>query len=271
MATYDVHQHLWPDAFVTALRERSSPPLLRAAEIVTIEGSFPIDLSLHDPETRTRALDRDAIDVAVLSLQPSLGLDTMDAGERDELEGLWADGTLAIVSASGGRFLALSPSRVRDGFSGVALGASSLLDLDDAAPVLDEASELGLPVFVHPQAATPARAGLPEWWTWVADYPAQMQAAYLAWIGRQARALADAPRRLRAPCRWRAVPARTAGASRGRRALGTRSEHVLRRRHLRASCHRAPDRDVRRAPARLRERHAGRRPRADPCCRPGFR
>lgn len=183
MPTYDVHQHLWPEAFIAALRTRSSPPLLRDGEVVTIEGSFPVDLPAHDPETRVRALDRDEIDVAVLSLQPSLGLENVDAGERDELEALWAREALAIVSASGGRFLALSPSGVRDGFSGIALGASSFLDLDGTAAVLDEACEVGVPVFVHPEAATPARTGMPDWWTWVAGYPAQMQAAYLAWVG----------------------------------------------------------------------------------------
>ena len=182
MATYDVHQHLWPEAFVAVLRSRSAPPHLENGEIVTVEGRFPVDLSAHDPDARIRALDRDEVDVAVLSLQASLGLERLDAAERDELEELWANETRSLAAESG-RFLALSPSRPRDGFSGICIGASTLLDPDGAAPVLDEASRLEIPVFVHPEAESSARAGLPSWWTWVAGYPAQMQAAYLAWIG----------------------------------------------------------------------------------------
>ena len=183
MATYDVHQHLWPEAFVAALRARTTAPHLENGEIVTVEGRFPVDLSAHDPGARVRALDRDEIDVAVLSLQASLGLERLAAAERDELEEMWARETGSLVAGSNGRFLALSPSRPRDGFRGICLRASALLDLDGAAPVLDEASRLGLPVFVHPVAEAPAGTGLPSWWTWVAGYPAQMQAAYLAWIG----------------------------------------------------------------------------------------
>jgi len=183
MATYDVHQHFWPEAFVTALRARTTPPHLENGEIVTVEGRFGVDLSAHDPDARIQALDRDEVDVAVLSLQASLGLEHLDAGEREELEELWAQETSSLVAGSNGRFLALSPSRPRDGFPGVCFGASALLDPDGAGPVLDEASQLELPVFVHPVAEAPAGAGLPFWWTWVAGYPAQMQAAYLAWIG----------------------------------------------------------------------------------------
>ena len=74
MATYDVHQHLWPARFRAALAARETPPLLSGDELVTMEGRFRIDLTEHEPETRIRALDRDGIDVAVLSLQASLGL-----------------------------------------------------------------------------------------------------------------------------------------------------------------------------------------------------
>lgn len=183
MATYDVHQHLWPARFRAALAARETPPLLSGDELVTMEGRFRIDLTEHEPETRIRALDRDGIDVAVLSLQASLGLEALGAGARDELETLWAEEVLDIAAASDGRFLALSPSRVRSGFAGVVLGASSLLDLDRVSSTLDVAVELDCPVFVHPEAVSHSRQALPSWWTWVVDYPAQMQASYLAWLG----------------------------------------------------------------------------------------
>jgi hypothetical protein len=183
MATYDVHQHLLPRRFVEALRARSTPPLVAADELVTVEGRFPLDLALHHPESRIRTLDRDAIDVAVLSLQASLGLDRLDENERDELEELWAEEALELVLSSDGRFLALAPSRARSGFAGISLGAASLLDLDRAAAALDDAATRGVTVFVHPEAGSPAPASKPSWWTWVAEYPAQMQLAYLAWLG----------------------------------------------------------------------------------------
>jgi len=183
MATYDVHQHLWPVRFRAALAARDAPPLLTRGELVTTEGRFPVDLAAHEPEARIRALDRDGIDVAVLSLQASLGLETLSVGARDELEALWAEEVLEIASTSDGRFLALSPSRVRSGFAGMMLGASSLLDLDRVGPTLDAAAEHECPVFVHPVAGAPPPEGLPSWWTWVVDYPSQMQAAYLSWLG----------------------------------------------------------------------------------------
>src|SRR5262245_52758071 len=86
MSRYDLHQHLWPDAFVAALRARSRPPRIEEGELITGEGRFPVDLVDHDPERRVEALDKDGLDVAVLSLQPSLGLDALPTDERSQLE-----------------------------------------------------------------------------------------------------------------------------------------------------------------------------------------
>ncbi len=183
MATYDFHQHLWTDGFVAALRVRTTPPFLSQDELVTNEGRFAIDLATHQPDARIRALDRDEIDVAVLSLQTTLGLERLDRGERDELEAVWADDMCEIVSSSGGRFLALAPSRARDGFRGMSLGAASLLDLDRVSPILDEAVERNCVVFVHPEVGEPPVGAQPGWWSWALGYTAQMQAAYLAWLG----------------------------------------------------------------------------------------
>jgi hypothetical protein len=180
--TYDVHQHLWPEAFVAALRARRAPPFLDGADLTTVEGRFPIDLSEHDLAARMAMLDRDEIDVAVISLQTSLGLDTLATEEREDLEETWVEGVRELVAGSGGRLLAFSPGRVRDGFSGVSLGSSVLTDLDSATPVLDEAQAGATPIFVHPDAGRAAGATRPEWWDWVTGYPARMQEAYLAWL-----------------------------------------------------------------------------------------
>jgi hypothetical protein len=66
-----MHQHLWPEAFVAALRARSTPPLIDGRELTTSEGRFVLDLGQHDLDTRIRTLDRDEIDVGVVSLQTS--------------------------------------------------------------------------------------------------------------------------------------------------------------------------------------------------------
>ena len=180
MTTYDLHQHLWPNAFVDALRSRSTPPRLDGEVLETREGRFEVDLAQHDPETRLAQLDRDGIDVAVLSLQPSLGFDTLDDAERDELELAWVEGARSLIDSP--RFVALSPSSVRDGFVGVSLGSEALLDLDRAAPAIDAAAASGSMVFVHPDAGPPASAARPAWWEWVVGYPARMQEAYVGWL-----------------------------------------------------------------------------------------
>jgi 6-methylsalicylate decarboxylase len=179
----DLHQHLWPEPFVAALRARREPPLIGAGHmLVTPEGSFHIEDAANDPEARIAKLDRDEIHVGVLSLQPTLGLDRLTGDERRELEGTWAEGIAGLVASSGGRFLALAPDTPREGFAGVVVGASALVDLERSAPLLDIAAERDTLVFVHPEAGNPPSAGRPEWWEWIAGYPAQMSEAYLSWL-----------------------------------------------------------------------------------------
>jgi hypothetical protein len=58
-ATVDVHQHLWPPAFVEALRLRARPPMMRGWTLHTAhEAPFTIDPADHDPDRR-RELDPD--------------------------------------------------------------------------------------------------------------------------------------------------------------------------------------------------------------------
>jgi 6-methylsalicylate decarboxylase len=180
--TYDLHQHLWPAPFVTTLRKRTSPPRLVRNELTTAEGTFRIDLRDHDPETRLETLDRDGVDVAVLSLQPSLGLEGLPDGDRGELEDTWAEAVQDLVAAGAGRFLAFSPTSVRPGFAGVSLGSSTFADLERSARLLDAAAAAEAAVFVHPDVGGPADPARPAWWEWVTGYPARMQLAYLAWL-----------------------------------------------------------------------------------------
>ena len=150
--------------------------------LTTPEGSFELDLGVHDPERRTEALDRDGIDVAVLSLQPTLGIEALPASERDELELAWVDGIRQVVRDSGGRFRALAPWRVIDGFDGTSAGVSALLEPEAHAALLGEIDAAGGVLFVHPESAGPLPPGRPGWWGWTTGYTSQMQHAYFAWL-----------------------------------------------------------------------------------------
>src|SRR5262249_32424863 len=155
-------------------------PRLVRDELETAEGRFSVDLEPHEPESRLLALDRDGVGVAVLSLQPSLGIDALPDGERAELEDAWTTSIHELVAASAGRFLAFSPNRVRAGFAGVSLGSSHFQDFDRSAPLLDEAAAADSVIFVHPDLGGLADPNRPPWWEWVTGYPARMQSAYLS-------------------------------------------------------------------------------------------
>jgi len=179
--TVDLHQHLWPAAFVDALRARNDIPYLEDDTLVHDEGRFTFDASEHDLDRRLAALDEDGIDVAAVSLQSSLGLRSLDADERRRLEDAWVSGIRELVEASDGKLLALGPGRLVEGFPGVVVSAELLDDLDAVAPLLDDVMRSGAFVFVHPGPAQ-RRPGAPRWWAGIVDYGAEMQAAWFSWL-----------------------------------------------------------------------------------------
>ena len=186
MGAIDVHQHLWPAAFIEALRERDGVPRLDGSMLVLPEGTYEVDFDDHLLERRLVQLDTAGIDVAVVLLQPTLGLEALEIEERGRLELIWEDGMLELAAASDGRIVPLAASRPRDGFAGVSVGADTFDDLDALAPVLDALRGSGF-LFVHPFAGVPA-PDAPAWWPALVDYTAQMQRAYFAWLaGGQSR------------------------------------------------------------------------------------
>ena len=180
MGAIDIHQHFWPAAFIGALAERVDPPRLDGNVLVLSEGTYEVDLDEHVLERRLSLLDASEIDVAVVSLQPTFGLDALHVGDRRHLEEIWEEGILEISAASGGRIVPLAAGRPRKGFAGVSVGAGDLDDLDTLEPVLDALRGSGF-LFVHPVAGSPP-PGAPAWWPAVVDYTAQMQRAYFAWL-----------------------------------------------------------------------------------------
>ena len=181
MAVVDVHQHFWPAPLVEALSRRRRPPALRGSTL-ELEGQAPtdVDLGAHDLDTRLALLDRFGIDVAVVSLQPTLGIAELPDDERAELVGAYEEGMLELAAATV-RLVPLATDRRREGFAGTCLDARRLLDLDGIAPLLDELEENGAFLFVHPGPAQ-GLAGGPSWWPEVVEYTAQMQAAYVRWL-----------------------------------------------------------------------------------------
>jgi hypothetical protein len=184
MPTVDMHQHLWPEGLLEALARRTRPPRLAGTVLeLAHERSTEIDVGAHDLEARLALLDRSEIDVAVVSLQPTIDID-------EELGAVYENGIRELVAASSGRLVALAVGRGVDGFPGACVGAPELASLDAIASRLDDLERRGAFLFVHPGPARPP-AGAPQWWPAVVDYTAQMQAAYAAWLASGAQRWPD--------------------------------------------------------------------------------
>jgi 6-methylsalicylate decarboxylase len=179
---FDLHQHLWPEPFLDVLRGRAEIPFLSGTVLTTPEGAGALDLRVHDLEHRLAALDRDGIEVAVVSLQTTLGLESLEPAARDELELAWVEGIQDVVRESAGRIRAFAPGRVIDGFAGTSIGASALLEPETSASLLAAVDAAGGLLFVHPESAGPIPPGRPPWWGWTIGYAGQMQRAYFAWL-----------------------------------------------------------------------------------------
>jgi len=184
--TVDVHQHVWPEGLVEALARRRRPPWLRGSVLeLAGERASEIDLGAHELGARLALLDRCEIDVAVVSLPPTLGIDNLPEDEAAVLVTAYEQGILELSAASGGRLVPLTAGADVERFAGACVGAPELLDLDRLAPRFDELERRGAFLFVHPGPAhSPDWA--PAWWPPVVEYTAQMQAAYAVWLARAA-------------------------------------------------------------------------------------
>lgn len=175
MPSFDVHQHLWPPQVIDALRRRRDPPRLDGDVLELEEGRFPTDLAAHRLDDRLALLDRDGIDVAVVSLQPTLELDV-----APELAEAFHEGIAQIETATDGRLRAFAAGRCLPGFAGACVSAKAVTEGLGALP--GQLERAGQALFVHPGPPGAPPRGAPHWWASVVDYVAQMQAAYSAWI-----------------------------------------------------------------------------------------
>ena len=180
MPRFDVHQHFLPQPVLEVLRRRRDPPRLSGGSLELREGSFPFDERAHDLGDRVALLDRDGIDVAVVSLAP-----TMETEAHPELRDAYHAGMREVVAAASGRLRTLAAGECLPGFTGACVSAGALVaGLGDLPRDLVRAGGV---LFVHPGPPKRPPAGAPPWWASVTDYTAQMQAAYFSWISSGAR------------------------------------------------------------------------------------
>jgi predicted TIM-barrel fold metal-dependent hydrolase len=171
----DVHQHTWPARLRAALLARVEPPYLRA-DVLTLSagGASRVDPLAYAPEARLQELDRNGVELALVSCPPTMEL-------PPELIELWHDGALAAAAESGGRLVPLACGESRAGFAGAIVAGRQLEDLDRLAPLLDDLEAHDRLLFVHPGSARPP-AGAPSWWSAGIAYTAELQFGYAAWI-----------------------------------------------------------------------------------------
>jgi hypothetical protein len=185
--TVDFHQHLWPEPLIRALERRSEPPRLRGGKLeLAAEAGGDVDLDDHLPERRLALLDRDGIDVAVISPAPTHELDS-----HPDLVDAFHEGIGEVAAASGGRMVPLALSACLPGFAGACVGARALVAGADS--LLGDLSAAGQLLFVHPGPSEPSPAEAPAWWPAVVAYTAQMQAAYAVWLARDATRFPELP------------------------------------------------------------------------------
>lgn len=197
----DLHQHIWTAPLIEGLAARNALPYAELhgdTAVLHAAGERPsaIDLSSEAAERRTRLLDDDEVDLAVIAPSSPIGIEALPRGEAAPL----IDAHLEGVARLGARFAAWGPlaldqaqpddvdALLARGCVGVSMPAGALntpTRLAALGPVLERIADRGVPLFVHPgpgraQRAAEAPAAEPPWWAAVTGYVAQMQAAWFA-------------------------------------------------------------------------------------------
>lgn len=175
MPVVDVHTHFLPMEFVELLREGEGPAGVEVADregaeplIVHDNGlRYPVLDVFHDVDAKLAQMDRDGIDVSLISLTPSLFLYWIDPAETARVHRTINDAGAALAAASGGRLRALATVPMNDppaaaeelrrarelGLMGVEIGTSvadTMLDDPALEPFFAAAEELSMPVMLHP-------------------------------------------------------------------------------------------------------------------------
>jgi hypothetical protein len=188
----DVHQHLWPDSLLEALRQRRhAPRIVGWSLILDGEPDLAVDPADHDVVRRQAQTLDDGLDLVLVSPSSPLGIEWLAPEEALPLLDAYHQGVLALPAP----FLAwasaclseVDPARVERellrGCVGLQLPATALQDAEGyerCASLLDLIEASDRPLFIHPGAAPPAGRRTPKWWPALVPYVQQMHAAWFA-------------------------------------------------------------------------------------------
>ena len=96
----DVHQHVWPDTLIEALRARGTAPRLRGWTLeLAGEPDYEVDPRAHDVDERAALARADGLDLALVSLSSPLGIESLPAHEATELIAAYHEGALDAARA----------------------------------------------------------------------------------------------------------------------------------------------------------------------------
>jgi predicted TIM-barrel fold metal-dependent hydrolase len=189
----DIHQHLWPESLIAALRARSTPPRLRGWTLeLAGEGEYAVDPGAHDADDRAELARSDGLDLALVSLSSPLGIESLTPAEAGDLIDAYHEGALALPEPFGAWAAACLTAvdaaalsrELERGFVGLQLPATVLLDragYENAGPLLEVLEDARLPLMIHPgPVARETADGQPAWWPAIVSYVQQMHAAWFA-------------------------------------------------------------------------------------------
>jgi len=196
----DIHQHVWPDAFVAELRRRSQAPRLDGWTLLTAgEPPFAVSPAHHDAGCRARQAASDGVGLAVIGLSSPLGIEYLPPEDAEPLLDAYHRGVAALGGPFAGWAAACltaidAPGLARQldrGFVGLQLPATAVADecgYRRCGPLLEVLAERDLPLFIHPGPASGMSAGGPAWWAPLVPYVQQLHAAWFAFraFGRPA-------------------------------------------------------------------------------------
>jgi len=192
-STVDVHQHLWPQSFLDALRARRQPPLLRGWTLRLADRSeCEVDPAAHDPGARALLAGDDRIDEVLVAASAGLGLAHLPAREASQLADAWHAGALDLPApfrpwATAG-LVEPDPDGLADalarGCVGLEIPATAFAtpaDVERHGALLSVLQDADRPLLVHPALPTDRDGAGPSWWVPVVAYVQQMHAAWWSW------------------------------------------------------------------------------------------
>jgi 6-methylsalicylate decarboxylase len=200
----DVHQHIWTESLIEALARRDCLPFVRRADGLTVlhsadEHPYLIEVEAEAPDRRAALVRSDGLDLALIAISSPIGIEALPRDEALEL----IEAHLVGVGALGEEFgvwgpLTLDRPEPDDvdrllarGCVGVSLPAGAFAGydaLDAYGAILERIARSSVPLLLHPghsvgQAPSPQSLSEPLWWRALTDYVAQMQAAWLTFVG----------------------------------------------------------------------------------------